>query len=1014
MNCVKQFKAHEGPINCFERIDFESQGTFVTGGDDGFMRIWDAQYNLVFEINAKDFQSTLCQKLQSAITSMSWEEDYVVFGTRSGEIYYGKVKRVNNGEKEILDIEKDKRLKLELRTLVTGHSDSTVTGIAVSYVSPEFYTIGTNNILMKWNYEKHQLKQHKKLDFPAKLLEISVNNNFLVVGCFNGTILVINPITFNTIYCHNMEKKEVSALSFSPSNENLAIGYVNGVVSVLSSPMKFKLSMEVRNPNINPITALDFSEDNCYLRANFSNLRTCVYDLGKKAPLKDLKRVKDERWSQWRTLLGWEVQGIWSEYDDPSQIAGICRNEEKDILLIWDVFGGVKAYRYPCVNYQSPFLRIAMNHTALTSACFNYSNTKLFLLGKNDSSIVQYSVKYDSASNQEKRNRYEENLGPLLRKPGAIQSGLTSTSRVKSYLAEMPKLWPSKIDPAWLSRDVNYINMEVRNAAGINKADFKNCIVAAKDDCLVYFCGTCFVQHNLHRDKGSESRMYSYFHSKRISAMDLGTLGKYIATGESLDDPNEQASIVIHEFEKNEIISTMELPKGENCKFLKFTPSRNMLVSLSENKGCYRICLLDWINSLVIQSLIIGHAVINDVSFKDDSELATVGDNHITFWTIDGSRLLPESGAYGSNEVQEITSCSYAFEKKILFTGTVTGYISYWNSERACVRPFSAHEGKVLLMRSHRKDTLFTAGSEGVVYRWGLVDHLEKQAEVYALKDIYQKQAKYLSINPALSSIMLISEYGDAIRTGTKDKPAIVFQEIASPITCVYYSEIENQIILATEDSRLLKMKMFGCRIENEDQAKELVHRDIYICAIISYFAEKKFIVGDSKGVIRVLEKRLTFSDSQESSVTTTFTQASNRISIMKLSPDEKILAVSSNMPGNKLEIFEITNSKLERRNFLSPNFHGYIIAFDWNVEGTHILANSSMGEMSLLSIKEQKVIKIEEGRDFKWFTYTTIFNFFSSGLHSKADGSTDISAVATKENLSYIVAGTKKGEVSC
>lgn len=950
--------------------------------------------------------------MQPAITSLSWDEDYVAFGTRSGEIYFGNVKRVFNGDTIVLDVEKKNRIKLELRALVTGHSDAQVTGITVSYVSPEFYTIGTNNMLMRWNYEKKQQRGYKKLDFPAKLLEISMNNNFLAIGCYNGTILVINPLTFEQIHCHNNEKREISALSFSPSNENLAIGYVNGVVSVLSSPMKFKMSMEIRSPNISLIRALDFSEDNCFLRASFKNLVVTIYDLGRKAVCKDVNKLKDERWSQWRTPIGAEVQGIWSEYDDPAEIVGVCRNEEKDILVVWDIYGGVKAYRYPCVNYQAPFLRISMNHTALSGACFSYINSKLFLLGSTDSSIVQYAVKYDSAMDQEVRNRFEELMGSALKPTEQSSLHQDQTSRIKNYLVDLPKLWPSKINPSWLNRDVNYINMEVRNGTGINKKNFKNCIILAKDECIVYFCGTCFVQHNLQRDKLAETRVYSYFHSKRVTAMDIGLVGKYIATGESLDCSTEQASIVIHEFEKNEIISTMELPVGENCKILKFPPSRDILICLSEKNGCYRISLLDWVNSLMVQSLIIGQTSINDLSFKNDTEFATVGNNHIIFWTIDGIRLVPDSGSYGTNDIQEFTACSYGFEKRILFTGTIAGYIGMWSNDRQYTLPFHAHQGKVMLMVSHRQDTLFTAGSEGVVYRWGLADHLRKQAEVYDLKDLYQKQAKYLSINPALSNITLMSEYGDAIRTGTKDKPSIVFQEIASSITCVYYSESNSQIILATEDSRLLRMKIFGCRIENEDQGKELVTRGIYICSIISYFADKKLIIGDSKGYIRVLEQSLDFTGSDENAVLTSFTQASNRINIMKLSPDEKLLAVTSNMPTTKFEMFDLTNSKLERKLFLSPNFLGYVTAFDWNSTSTHILANSSLNEMNLLSIKDQKVIKIEDGRDFIWNTYTTIFNFFSSGLHAKADGSTDISAVATKADLSYLVAGTKKGEV--
>ena len=52
------------------------------------------------------------------------------------------------------------------------------------------------------------------------------------------------------------------------------------------------------------------------------------------------------------------------------------------------------------------------------------------------------------------------------------------------------------------------------------------------------------------------------------------------------------------------------------------------------------------------------------------------------------------------------------------------------------------------------------------------------------------------------------------------------------------------------------------------------------------------------------------------------------------------------------------------------------------------------------------------ELRDLEWATYTTMFNFFSSGLHKAADGSTDVTSVFARKDLPFLIAGTRDGAI--
>ena len=612
----------------------------MTGGDDGFIKLWTVEFSQLYYIDVNKHCSDLGKELHPAVTSISWGEDKFAFGTRSGEIYVS-----GPLPSEVQDNE-EPELKIDIRVLVTGHSDAWISGIALSYVAPEMYTVGSNNLILHWDYDKHILLRHKKVDFPAKLLSISLNNNFLVVGCLNGTVLVLSPTTFGQVHAHNSEKKEITALSFSPSNEYIAVGYVNGVVNVLSSTNSFKLSFVIRNANMNKITSLDFSDDNCILRASFSDLKVVFYNVEKSTVLRDdqLRKIWEESWGQWRSRVGWEVKGIWSEYSDPSLVQGINRNHEKDIIIVWDDYGGVKAYKYPCLHPHSPFIRLTLGSGKVTDAVFSYDNRYLFLVGKTDSLIAQFKLRYDSTQNQLRISKYQDaSMGTQ----ETYEAEHQTTSRgVVTYLATLPSLWPSKLDPSWLTRDFACINMEILTGVGVNTKDFKTPILAANDDSLIYFCGTTFVRHQVSVDSIPARRTFAHFHKRSVSAMDISKSSNFVATGESVSQPDEQAIIVVHDFEKNEIISQVRLNLGESCIFVKFNPSETQLLVVSHKDGYYRVTLFDWINTVSIQSSLAGDNKINDICFRNDEEFATVGNNHCIFWTIDGKRLDPQVGDY--------------------------------------------------------------------------------------------------------------------------------------------------------------------------------------------------------------------------------------------------------------------------------------------------------------------------------------------------------------------------------
>jgi hypothetical protein len=70
------------------------------------------------------------------------------------------------------------------------------------------------------------------------------------------------------------------------------------------------------------------------------------------------------------------------------------------------------------------------------------------------------------------------------------------------------------------------------------------------------------------------------------------------------------------------------------------------------------------------------------------------------------------------------------------------------------------------------------------------------------------------------------------------------------------------------------------------------------------------------------------------------------------------------------------------------------------------------MHEMTCAFTISKESVDVKAMRGGKQDTYTTIFNFFSSGLHASTSSKTDVTAVFAKPGLPFLVAGTRRGEV--
>ena len=1026
--------AHQSAINCFERIDY-MQATYGTGSDDGLIKFWTPDLLLVYSIDLMLVYSQMPNTINPSVTHLKYRNGTLVFSTRGGYIYkstlppgfqapddleeskYGDQKEKVTLSKHTEQNTVSSQISIVIESVVKGISDQYVTGAALSFISPEIYIIGTNNVLMHWNYKKKSLVKQKKIEYPTKLLTTSQNGNFIAIGCKNGSVLLLSATTFEILFTHSCEKREITSITFSTSNENLAIGYDNGVLEVLSTPMNFKMVMNIRNVNMDPITSLDFSEDNLYLRATFSDMNICLYDVSKYKIMTphEYGKLAQESWGQWTSSVGYQVQGIWGEYDSELDILGANRSSNKDILAIWDKYGGVKLFRYPCLFFDDPFIRLSQTGGDTSIVLFNYNSTHMFVVGKNDSCIVQYKLNYDEFDPKyNDDNNYNSKVEKEKRNVETIRT--KDKDRPDRYLKHLPLLYPSNFDhKEIISQSYTGLNFEMIESVGLNLENIKRPIVSVNEETLIYCSGTNLVRCSLPDQEKYKKKMYFHFHNKPISMIEVSKSRNLIATSEFIDildgEADQTAKIIIHDFTKQEIISEMWMEKNESCIFAKFSPNEDILVAVTNKPGVgNRLIVLDWANALQIQSFPCGKATICELCFKNDSQFATVSTFQVIFWKLNGVKLEQKYGVYKDVEQEfDNTSATYAFEKSLFFTGHSKGTIGCWQNDEL-KSEVSGHQGKaVLLMRRHQNDTLFTAGADGVIVRWGYSTLLQRIGPVYEVRESsLREKMGFLSINPSLNDMIIITETGDIIRTGTKTLPKIIMSEVTAQISSICYIDTHRILIVSTYDGRVIEVSFTN---KATGPIRQTINSGTFYTAMAYLSDIERIVVSDNKGMLYILKKAL---DGEESQLASSFTQPSNSVILLKPSPDLRKMIVGSNGGGGKIEVIRIESNRLKRDSIVNLGLAGGILSVDWDKDSAIIFVNTSEGEIKSYNILKGIFLKAVEIRDIEWNTFTSPFSFYAGGLHRNPDGTSDITSVCTRKGFPFIIAGTRNGEVSC
>ena len=87
---------------------------------------------------------------------------------------------------------------------------------------------------------------------------------------------------------------------------------------------------------------------------------------------------------------------MWPELNEAEPVALLTaahRSSNEALLAAADEFGGVRVYRYPCLENNAAFLNLPAHSMHVTKVRFNSDDSALFTLGGTDRALVQWNIR---------------------------------------------------------------------------------------------------------------------------------------------------------------------------------------------------------------------------------------------------------------------------------------------------------------------------------------------------------------------------------------------------------------------------------------------------------------------------------------------------------------------------------------------------------------------------------------------------------------------------------------------
>lgn len=390
----KSVSAHSGSVNTL----FVTNEGLVSGGRDGFVRLWTVALEIRLEIDMLSVGS-----VQPNVRSVCWDDERhrVVVATMGAEIW----------ELDASDGSSMHQAGPALR----GHFDGDLWGLATHPSLPQYATTGDDKILRIWSIlERTQVRSHR-LDMMSRACAFSPDGKQIAIGFgsptrskvkqFDGKFVILDLDDFAVLHETRDSQKWITEIKYSPSGELLAVGSWDTriYIYVLDDGI-LKLQNMITQHNSN-IGHFDFSLSTGkmqFLQSNCGAHELCFFEADTGMYIPAASRLRDVKWATQTCPKCWATQGAWPAQHDSTEVTTVdcALKSRKPVLAVADNFGRVRLYRYPCTSSLAKCKEYRGHSADVTKVRWAGGDSHLISCSATDRCIFQWKHVVDDLADE--------------------------------------------------------------------------------------------------------------------------------------------------------------------------------------------------------------------------------------------------------------------------------------------------------------------------------------------------------------------------------------------------------------------------------------------------------------------------------------------------------------------------------------------------------------------------------------------------------------------------------------